>query len=176
MSEELVMNTETGALEAPAVIGASALVRRVASAMNNEVNTPAGGASMTPTTVTVTATQGENTQTWTATGDTSVTASHDAVTTQRIGTRTAAVALLALTGFNRDHVADTLAAALFDYQEGEAAALSVLLGVSEEALANAEEVYADLAREMVAHRAAAARVRNVTVEQTVDADAAVAEA
>ena len=165
---ELTMNTETGILSGVGVTGASALVRRVATAMQNDAsNTPTAGAAPVETQVTVTVTQGDVTQTVEASGRCGVTAEHESVTTQRLGTKTAAIALLALTGFTRDFNADTMSAALFDYEAGSPAALAVLLGVSEEALAAAEDLYADLARETVTTRRATARVFSASGEDAV---------
>ena len=177
-SENLRMNTNDGTLSGVGVPGASALVSRIASAMKADTrNTPVEGAEQTDTQVTVTVTQGDVTQTVTATGRCAVTAEHDSVTTQRLGTKTAAIALLALTGCTREYNADTMSAALFDYQEGEPAALAVLLGVSEEALARAEDLYADLARETTVTRAATPRVYGVDVADSVtEVDAATVEA
>ena len=169
---EMRMNTETGVMSAVGVAGASALVARVARDMRDEAgNTPATGNSMTATTVTVTATQGDNVQTWEATGDCSVTAEHEAVTTQRFGTRTMTVAFLAQSGMMRDFNADTLSAALMDYEAGNPAALCTLMGFSEEALALAESVYADLARETVTTRNAAPRVHRAEVVRVSEAEA-----
>ena len=169
MATPMRMNTETGTLTEAGVTGASALVSRVASAMKADVrNTPTGGAEQTDTHVRVEVTQGDTTQVWEGEGRTAVTAEHESITTQRIGTKTAAIALLALTGFNRDHVADTLSAALFDYQEGNPAALAVALGVSEAALEAASDLWDDLARDTVTTRSATPRVYGASVEQ-VDA-------
>ena len=162
---ELTMNTETGVLSGVGVHGASALVSRVASAMKADTaNTPTAGAAPVETQVTVTVTQGDVVQTVSASGNCGVTAEHESVTTQRLGTKTTAIALLALTGFTRDFNADTMSAALFDYEAGSPAALAVLLGVSAEALAAAEDLYADLARETVTTRRATPRVYSAVVE------------
>ena len=169
MANEMIVDTETGVKRSAGVAGASALVRRVETAMRAEVgNTPATGNEMTATHVRVEVTQGDNTQTWEATGDCSVTAEHEAVTTQRFGVRTMTVAFLAQSGMMRDFNADTLSAALMDYEAGNPAALCTLMGFSEEALAMAESVYADLARETVTTRNAAPRVHRAEVVRVTE--------
>ena len=173
------MNTETGVLSEVGPQGFKALATRLVKDMTDGT-APAAGMEMTPTTVTVRVEQNGHVVEGTASGNVSVTAEHQCETTQALGSKSPTVAFL---GYVAEHVgvsvAERLAAALFDHQDGDGgAALTLLLDMSEESLARGQTLYDEMVKPAVTKtRSATARVHGVVIEtETAEASASVASA